>query len=252
VPVKKRRENDPAAKPSWTAPKTKKRRNMKTDNSTPHLSSNYDEQVRKTIPYYDCFHIETINLIKSTGIAPKIWLDTGCGTGSLIEKALDVFKDTIFVMVDPSPEMLNVAKNKLSNNERVKFLDPVVTQDIDLRFKADVITAIQAHHYLTKQGREKATRVCFDLLEDKGLYITFENIRPFSPEGIKLGKDYWTKFQVINGKDVDAVNKHMERFDREYFPITVEEHLKALRACGFKTAELFWYSYMQAGFYGIK
>jgi tRNA (cmo5U34)-methyltransferase len=44
----------------------------------------------------------------------------------------------------------------------------------------------------------------------------------------------------------------MERFDTAYFPITVDEHLQLLKACGFETAELFWYSYMQAGFYGIK
>lgn len=222
------------------------------DNSTPHLSSNYDEQVRNIIPYYDYFHIETINLIKSTYTNPRIWLDTGCGTGSLIEKALDRFKETTFIMADPSPEMLIVAKNKLGNNDLIKFLDPIGTQDIDLRFKVNVITAIQAHHYLTKQVREKATQVCFNLLEDKGIYVTFENIRPFSQEAIKLEKDYWTNFQLSKGKDINSVNKHMERFDSEYFPITVEEHLKTLRVCGFKIVELFWYSYMQAGFYGIK
>jgi Methylase involved in ubiquinone/menaquinone biosynthesis len=224
----------------------------KFDNSTPHLSSNYDEQVRNTIPYYDCFHIETIHLIKSTSTYPRIWLDTGCGTGSLIERALDRFKETTFIMADPSPEMLDVAKDKFRNNDRVKFLDPVGTQNIDIEFKANVITAIQAHHYLTKQAREKATQVCFDLLEDKGIYISFENIRPFSFEGVQLGKAYWTHFQLSKGRDIDSVNKHMERFDSEYFPLTVEEHLKLLRASGFKIVELFWYSYMQAGFYGIK
>ena len=223
-----------------------------SDNSTPYLSLNYDEQVRNTIPYYDCFHIETINLIKSACMNPKIWLDTGCGTGSLIEEALDRFKETIFILADPSPEMLHVAKDKFRNNKVVKFLDPIGTQDINLNFKLNVITAIQAHHYLTKQVREKATQVCFDLLEDKGIYISFENIRPFSLEGVKLGKDYWTNFQLSKGKDIDSVNKHMERFDSKYFSITVEEHLKTLRSCGFKIVELFWYSYMQAGFYGIK
>jgi tRNA (cmo5U34)-methyltransferase len=38
----------------------------------------------------------------------------------------------------------------------------------------------------------------------------------------------------------------------EYFPITVEEHLDLLRNCGFGAVEMFWYSYMQAGFYCIK
>jgi len=44
----------------------------------------------------------------------------------------------------------------------------------------------------------------------------------------------------------------MQRFDVEYFPINIEEHLKLLRKTGFRIVELFWYSYMQAGFYGIK
>jgi tRNA (cmo5U34)-methyltransferase len=224
----------------------------KPDNLTPHLSTDYDEQIRNTIPYYDCFHVETINLIGSTCCNPRIWLDTGCGTGSLIKKASDRFKETVFIMADPSPEMLNVAKYKLKDNDRVKFIDPVGTQDIKLEFKVDVITAIQAHHYLSKTIRIKATQICFDLLEDNGIYVTFENIAPFSGEGIKIGKDYWARFQLSKGKDHDSVNKHLERFNSEYFPITIEEHLKTLRACGFRIVELFWYSYMQAGFYGIK
>ena len=50
----------------------------------------------------------------------------------------------------------------------------------------------------------------------------------------------------------NEVKEHLERFDAEYFSIAVEEHLKLLRETGFKTVELFWYSYMQAGFYCIK
>jgi tRNA (cmo5U34)-methyltransferase len=223
-----------------------------SDNVTPHLSSEYDENVRKTIPYYECFHTETINFIEAAFPEPRIWLDTGGGTGFLIEKALARFRETTFILADPSPEMLQIAKNKLGKNERVKFLDPAGTQDLDLGFKVDVITAIQAHHYLTKEEREKATKVCFDLLAPNGIYITFENIRPLSSEGVRLGKAYWSSFQLAKGRGINIVNEHMNRFDSAYFPITIDEHLQLLRACGFKTAELFWYSYMQAGFYGIK
>jgi tRNA (cmo5U34)-methyltransferase len=46
--------------------------------------------------------------------------------------------------------------------------------------------------------------------------------------------------------------KHAARFNSEYFPVTVQEHLTLLRETGFKTAELFWKSHMQAGFYAIK
>lgn len=226
-----------------------------SDNSTPHLASQYDAQIRDTIPYYDDFHRETIHFIKAIGISPKLWLDTGCGTGLFVEQAFDIFKETIFILADPSSGMMNEAKNKLQKKKeggRIRFLDPVSTENLTLKLRADVITAIQSHHYLSQAIREKATRTCYGLLKNKGLYITFENIRPFSKKGIENAKKYWSAFQLSKGKDVETVRNHMKRFDLEYFPITVEKHLKLLRASGFQTVELFWYSYMQAGFYCIK
>ncbi len=226
---------------------------MKTsDNSTPHFSSIYDEQVKNTIPYYDCFHLETINFIKSTRMNPKVWLDTGCGTGSLVKQASVIFKETDFILADPSSGMLEVAKGRLKNIHRVKILDSVPTQKISLQSKVNIVTAIQSHHYSSQPVREEATQVCWNLLEVDGIYITFKNIRQVSTEGIKLGKDYWSDFQISKGKDAESVRKHIERFDVEYFPITVDEHLALLRKIGFRVVELFWYSYMQAGFYGIK
>jgi tRNA (cmo5U34)-methyltransferase len=225
------------------------------DNSTPHLSSKYDAQIRNTIPYYDDFHAETIHFIKATGMNPKLWLDTGCGTGSLVKHAFDIFKEAIFILADPSPEMMNEAKNKLQKKEgggRIRFLDPVSTENLSLKSKFDVITAIQSHHYLSQAKREKATKTCYGLLKNKGLYVTFENVRPSSKKGIENAKKYWSDYQRSKGKDAETVKDHMKRFDSEYFPITVEEHLKLLKACGFQTVELFWYTYMQAGFYCIK
>jgi tRNA (cmo5U34)-methyltransferase len=226
-----------------------------SDNSTPHSASKYDAQIRNTIPYYDDFHRETIRFIKAIGMRPQLWLDTGCGTGSLVEQAFDIFRETTFILSDPSPEMMNEAKNKLQckgESGRIRLLDPASTENLILELKFDVITAIQSHHYLSKTKREKATRACYSLLKNKGLYITFENVRPSSKKGIENAKKYWSDFQRSKGKNAGAVKDHMKRFDLEYFPITIEEHLKLLKTCGFQAVELFWYSYMQAGFYCIK
>ena len=179
--------------------------------------------IRNTIPYYDGFHAEIIRFIKATGRSPKLWLDTGCGTGSLVGQAFDQFKETTFILADPSPEMMNEAKNKLQDEKeggRIRFLDPVSTENLTLKLKADVITAIQSHHYLSKAKREEATRICYSLLKNKGLYMTFENIRPSSKKGIENAKKYWSDYQRSKGKDAEAVKDHMKRFDSEYFPIT--------------------------------
>ncbi|MDE6798419.1 MAG: leucine-rich repeat domain-containing protein, partial [Ruminococcus sp.] len=43
-----------------------------------------------------------------------------------------------------------------------------------------------------------------------------------------------------------------ERYGTEYFALYVSEHLDLLRKTGFETAEIFWHSYMQSGFYAVK
>ncbi|OPY25376.1 MAG: hypothetical protein A4E27_00955 [Methanobacterium sp. PtaU1.Bin242] len=48
------------------------------------------------------------------------------------------------------------------------------------------------------------------------------------------------------------VDKHLNRFNIEYFPIAVEKHLELLRDADFRVVELLWFSYMQAGFYCLK
>lgn len=225
----------------------------KRDNASAHLSKDYDSKIQSTIPYYDNFHEEIINLVKSMDIKPDNWLDTGCGTGTFVKKALNSFKDTHFLLADPSEGMLEEAKDKLkASKDRISFLKPTPTQEIPLRQKIDVITAIQSHHYMSKEERFEAIKSCYNLLDENGVFITFENIKPLTDKGIEIGKEYWKNFQIREGKEIKEAENHVNRFDVEYFPITIEEHLSLFRKCGFEVVELFWYSYMQAGFYCIK
>ena len=86
-----------------------------SDNSTPHLASEFDLEVMVSLPYYQSFHDETVNLIKAMGIEPKTWLDTGCGTGALVNRAIKEFPETKFILCDPSAEMLHQAQQKLKS-----------------------------------------------------------------------------------------------------------------------------------------
>jgi tRNA (cmo5U34)-methyltransferase len=219
-----------------------------------HPPEDYDVQIDRTIPHYRLFISETINLLRSLEEPPRLWLDTGCGTGAIVRTALDVFPETRFLLADPSEKMLAQASKKLGEETRVRILSPSPTQDLKGRIteRPDVITAIQCHHYLSRSERARAIGTCFDLLAEGGIFVTFENVRPMTERGIEIGKRNWGRFQREAGKDREEVEQHLDRFDREYFPITVEEHLELLRKAGFQTVELFWYSYMQAGFYCVK
>jgi tRNA (cmo5U34)-methyltransferase len=113
----------------------------------------------------------------------------------------------------------------------------------------DVITAIQCHHYLQPEERPAAVRACFSLLNNDGLFVTSENIRPFSDEGIARSLSYWGAFQRQAGRNESEVSDHLGRFDREYFPITVTHHLQCFHDAGFSVAEILWFSYLQGVFW---
>jgi tRNA (cmo5U34)-methyltransferase len=223
----------------------------KSDNLSSHVSSDYDEIIMKTIPYYHCFHEETINLVRSIFQHPAKWLDTGCGTGNLIGKAFMEFPGCQFYLADPSEEMLKICKEKYDSSQ-IKIIGNYDTANIQTEYRFDVITAIQSHHYMSPEKRAEAIKKCLDLLEDGGLYMTFENIKPESSFGIENGLKRWGDFQLKNGRQNQEVENHKKRFDKKYFPIKISEHLDLMQQAGFRTVELFWMSHMQAGFYGIK
>lgn len=221
------------------------------DNLSSHQAGDYEQEVLKVIPHYAHFHAETCSLVKAMGFESGKWLDTGCGTGSLVEKALKEFPEFEFYLADPSKQMLDICRQKF-NASNVLIVGELGTNSLEVGEAMDVITAVQSHHYLQRKEREEATRRCYKMLADQGVYISFENIR-YNDEGSnKLALKRWAAFQEKMGRDPEEVQEHLSRFDTAYFPISIAEHLALLEQCGFKQVELFWLSHMQAGFWGRK
>ena len=226
------------------------------DNATPHAADEYDAKVRRVIPFYEMMHEETVRLVKAAKPDARLWLDTGCGTGFLVEKALSEFPETRFLLADPAKAMCEKARERLAAfiPDRVEILAAAPTERLPeiLDRPVDVITVIQSHHYLDADGRRKATQASFEILSPGGLYVTFENVRPRTPRGIEIALHRMKTFQMSQGLSEDYADAHARRFDKSYFPITIEDHLALLRDTGFSTAEIFWYSVMQSGFYALK
>lgn len=218
---------------------------------------NYDNHIRNVIPFYELIHAQVLDLVAIIQPKPKLWLDTGCGTGMLLQSALSKWSDTSFYCADPSSGMLDLVKERFQNEKsRLTILPPCPTQSLTAELlsgnKFDVITAIQCHHYLDLPSRQKAIQVCYDALNQNGVYITTENICPLTAEGIHIGLDHLDNFYRTQGLDENQIKNQRSRFDTQFFPITVTTYLDLLSSVGFRVVELFWYSYMQAGFFAIK
>jgi tRNA (cmo5U34)-methyltransferase len=227
------------------------------DNMTPYKASVYDANVRSTIPFYEVIHRETVDLVKTVMPAVDCWLDAGCGTGYLVEMALPLFPKTRFILADPSERMLKEAMKRLEGAPRqsVEFLPPLPNQQLSScpeGLRPQVVTSLLCHHYLHPPQRQEAVRACHHILEDGGVFISFENIDPGSASVARIALERWKRFQIRQGRPDSAAEEHTLRFKTKYFPITIGEHIDLLKTIGFRVAEVFWLSQMQAGFYAIK
>ncbi|MEN6587544.1 MAG: class I SAM-dependent methyltransferase, partial [Sulfuricella sp.] len=181
------------------------------DNATPFDAAQYAQGIQSTMPYYDDFQSQVIDLVQSIKPDVRRWLDTGCGDGYLIEKARPHFPDAKFYAADPADSMLTQAKIRLKNipQQNLVMLGPAGTEDLTLDDgeRPEVISAILSHHYLDRETRYRATRKCFDLLAENGVYITFENIHPDTAQGLEIGLNRWERFQIAQGREPEAARR---------------------------------------------
>ena len=89
-------------------------------------------------------------------------------------------------------------------------------------------------------------------MRDGGVVIAFENIRMSADLSDAIGMKRWVGFLEKHGNSEQDIKMHIDRRGVEIFPITVEQHIALLKRCGFRSVDLLWASYLQAGFWAVR
>ena len=220
------------------------------DNQSAFNSSEYDRKIKQTLPYYDEFYKQVIELVKTFHNSAIKWLDIGCGTGKMGSVALENIELEQFVFCDSSAEMIRISEEQFHRPNTA--FSVCYVQNLKYTNEFDVITAIQVNHYLHIEERKAALKKCYATLKENGIFITFENFSPFTGIGEKVYLEKWKRYQLKHGKSLEECNKHIERYGKDYFPITLEEHINLMRNSGFRVVEILWLSNMQVGLWGMK
>lgn len=213
-------------------------------------SEKYDEGIVATLPYYEEYFEQIIDIVHTVFHIPIAWLDIGCGTGKMADIAVKNLQIKNMVCCDNSPQMLKIAKKHICSS-KVDFSE-VSIQNLQYDSDFEVITAILITHYLEYEDRVASIRNCYNVLKKNGLFFTVENFAPTNDMFKTLYMERWKNYQYKNGKSEEECQSHMLRYNTEYFPISIMEQIHVLQKCGFKNVEIFWCSYMQVGILGIK
>lgn len=217
--------------------------------SRPYVPAEFDQYIQSTLPYVREFYLQTLSMIRQYENTEGKLLDLGCGTGMLEMLLREAFPGLSLEGVDPSEEMLGVAKLKEIPN--VVFRKGT-SQELHAKEAYDIITAIEVHHFLQPEERKAVVSNIFHALKEGGIYIAFENVLPEDPELKEQELNRWKDFQIAAGKTAEEAELHKKRCGIFYFPITVEEHIRLLKDTGFRHVYVFWRSHMQMGIMGIR
>ena len=163
--------------------------------------NDYDGKVRHVIPYYDEILTQVTDIVDILGLKEISWLDTGGGSGTLLNKAFKNFGNIRrAVLCDPSEKMLETAEKKLAEHD-VEYRQ-CFSHELDYIGEFDVVTAIQCHHYYSDMEQKKmAVSKCYESLKDNGIYITFENTAPFTETGKNILLRRLEKYGLAHGRE---------------------------------------------------
>jgi tRNA (cmo5U34)-methyltransferase len=221
------------------------------DNSTAHAASEYEAEVRRTIPFHDTLLDQAVDAALNVVPEPARWLDTGCGPGRLTAIARARAPRTAFWLADPAPAMLDLARARHAELGGDRFL-LAPSEALPDAGPFDVITAVQCHHYYADPaGRESAVRRCRALLALGGALVVFENVHAETDRGHEMQRRRWAAFLHAEGRSREAVEAQLAREGTKFFPLRVSEHVALLERAGFTTVEVIWRAYGQAGFLAL-
>ena len=204
------------------------------------LSSEYDAYRRKLIPAFDTFYDAGLEFLTFSQEAP-LALDVGAGTGIFTERLLKYYPKAYVTLLDFSENMLDLAREKLSENPRISFiLGNFSEMDLGNAQYDIVISALSLHH-LDPEGKRAIFARLHKALREGGEFVNADIVKHESPILSARCDGLWTDFVRNNIGDGEMFERFLASKNVDN-PSTVEEQLAYLQGCGFqRTCCLFKY-----------
>ncbi len=200
-------------------------------------TAEYDRIIRTYIPHYEESRKIQLELLAAANIpATARVVDLGGGTGSLAEAILEQFPRVSLIVRDIDPEMLAVARARLSRfADRVElnlgsFADPLPTADA-------VLSAFALHHIRTLEEKAEVYRRIREAVPSPGVFLNADAVAgPFWP----FLRDQWAAFMAGQGFTLEQGYSNLDSWAAEDTYFSVHEELRTMEKAGFEHPECLW------------
>ena len=192
-------------------------------------ASNYNQFVEDWIPNYSYFMEKLPKLLSDTD--NKDLLVVGCGTGNEVVQFAKADQDWKITGVDPSPEMINQAKERLAKHENIELIKGLVS-DLSQDRKYGAVTLLLVLHFLEDNGEKlnllrqiaqrlktEAPLVMLDITGDQKQMKT----------NLKVLKQL-----LPNNLDKDLLQNRLQRIENDLHYVSEERLMELCQEAGFE------------------
>jgi tRNA (cmo5U34)-methyltransferase len=205
-------------------------------------AAGYNQFVETWIPNYHYFLNRLPKLLSETN--QKDLLVVGCGTGNEIERFVQTSEHWKITGIDPSPEMIKQASEKLQNYNNVALIEGLLA-DFDTEKKFGAATLLLVLHFLDDNGNKLnllkdiaerlvsgAIFVMLDITGDKN------QIR----QNLKV-----LRYLLPDGLDEEQIDNRLNRIENELFSVSEQRLSELCTEAGFEPPLRFFQSSIYMG-----
>ena len=205
-------------------------------------ATGYNQFVETWIPNYHYFMDQLPKLLRE--IKDKNLLVVGCGTGNEIKRFTQAPGHWEITGIDPSPDMIKQAKEKLQDFKNVKLVEGLIT-DLDTAKKYGAATLLLVLHFLEDNGEKlNLLKEIAERLEPGALLVLLDitGDKEQTQRNLKI-----LRLLLPDGLDEEQVTNRLERIENDLHYISEKRLSELCIAAGFQPPLRFFQSTVYMG-----
>jgi tRNA (cmo5U34)-methyltransferase len=212
----------------------------------------FDNIILKIIPYYEQMVnavVDSIHFEKDSEIRV---IDLGCGTGTVARRISDKFRNSKIYCLDIASNMIDIARQKLSDHKDVEFITgDFSTVIFDNKFDV-VVSSLALHHLENDQSKKDFYKKVYDVLTDPGVFINADVVLASSEYNQIINMIKWIDYMNKNVTCEEIFSNWIPKYKAEDRPAKLMDQLKWLEDIGFRSVDVYWKYYNFSVYGGLK
>lgn len=199
------------------------------------MVNNFDDHVKKSVPLYEEFHKDIINMSVYFSQKNTKIIDIGTSTGVLLNDLYNINKHRNMecIGIDIEKDMIEECNNRY-NNLKFEVCDAL---DFDYT-NSSIITSVLTLQFINKKERKEIIKKIYNEMNEDGALFIVEKVKNNIPDVHDIYNDIYYDFKRDNLTDEDVLDKNVS-LRGVMKPLTLQDNIQILKNAGFNKIDVF-------------